>query len=195
VERGQERADAGEERHVHVHVVGEVVQEGNLVQLLLLKNQGHVLNDEHQAVAGDAEDDFRQHGVDVRVPVAEPRTDRLADVHGEHEHGARVADEPDDDRQVDDVLKLVDFEDVLEESGEERTSAQGDDRQVEGDPQAESEVVVQTGDHDAFRKDDDHRIQAEQEEGRDECHPQREFAEGAALHAIGKECSIHCCAP
>lgn len=80
VEGGQEAADAGEERHDHVHVMRQVVQQGDLVQLAVFKDQRHVLDDQDGQVAGDAEKMTREHGVDVGVPVAEPGAGRLADV-------------------------------------------------------------------------------------------------------------------
>ena len=121
------------------------MQEGHLVELLLLEHQRDVLDDEHRQVHADAEDDFREHGVHVGVPEAEPRAQRLAELHGQDEHGARVAEEAHYDRQVDDGHQGLDLEYVAQKAGEERAGAQSDDRQVEGDVQAEGEVVVEAG--------------------------------------------------
>lgn len=112
MERGQEGADAREQGHDQVEVVGDGVGELVLRQLPVFQCQRHVLDDEYGAVAGDAEDDFGQHGVDVRMPVAEPCAERLADIENEHQHSAGVAQEAHHDRQVDDVLQGVDVQQV-----------------------------------------------------------------------------------
>ena len=162
VERGQEGADAREQGHDQVEIVGDGVSELVLRQLPVFQCQRHVLDDEHGAVAGDAEDDFGQHGVDVRMPVAEPCAERLADIENEHQHGAGVAQETHHDRQVDDVLQCVDVQQVAQRAGEERARAEGDDGEVEGDPEAEPEVVVKAGLAEAVGQDAEGGISAPQ---------------------------------
>jgi len=96
------------------------------------------------------------------MPVAEPCAERLADVENEHQHGAGVAQEAHHDRQVDDVLQGVDVQQVAQRAGEERARAEGDDGEVEGDPEAEPEVVVKAGLAEAIGKDAEGGIGAPQ---------------------------------
>ncbi len=146
VEGGQERAYAREQGHQHMEIVGQGADETVFGQLAVFQHQGDVFHDEHDAVAGDAENDFRQHGMHVGVPVAEPATYGLAYIQHQNEHGAGIAQEADEGRQIDDVLQFVDIQNIAQQAGEKSPRAQRDDRKVKGDPQAETKIVVHAGD-------------------------------------------------
>ena len=91
VESGKESAYAGEKRHINVEVMGYVLDKFIFFKCALFEDKRHIFDNKHYAVAGNAENNFREHGVHVGVPVAEPASERLADVQYENEHGACVA--------------------------------------------------------------------------------------------------------
>jgi hypothetical protein len=137
VEKGQKGAGGGENRHDFVHVVGQVVQEGHLVQLAVFQDKRDILDGQHGEVDRKAEGHLGEHGVNVGVPENEPAAQRLADVDGQDQEGRTVADKADQDRVVDDVFKQVLAHHVTQKAGEKGAAAQGDDRQVGPDPEGE----------------------------------------------------------
>ena len=128
-----------------MEVVCQGADETGSGKLAVFQNQRHILDNEHDAVTCDTEDDFRQHGVDVGIPVSEPAADGLADIQHQDEHGSRIAEKTDDRRQIDDVFQFVDVQNIAEQPGEKRSCAQRNDCEVKGDPQAETEVIVHAG--------------------------------------------------
>lgn len=134
VECGKESSDTGKKRHIHVKIVGKVLDECIFFKQALLKNKGDVFNDKNNAVAGNTENNFRKHGVDVWIPVTEPRADRLPDIEHQDEHGARIAKKTDNSRKAYDVFEFVDVQNITEQTGEESSCPKGDDCEVQSDP-------------------------------------------------------------
>ncbi len=100
----------------------------------MFKNKGDVFNDKNNAVAGDTENNFCKHGVDVRIPVTEPRADRLSDIEHQDEHCARIAEKTDNSRKAYDVFEFVDVQNITEQTGKESSCPKGDNRKVQSDP-------------------------------------------------------------
>ncbi len=191
VKGGQEGSDSCEQSHIHVQVMGKVVQERNLVQLLLLENQRNEFNDQNGAVAGNTEDNFCEHGVHVGVPVTEPCADGLPDIHGQNEHGSGVAQKSNYYCKVNNIFKLIDLENVLEKTGEECTGTKCDNCKVKSNPKAEPEVVVKAGYADAVIENLYSSVDAPEQDGSRKHHPEQELGQSAAFYAFGEEIAIH----
>jgi hypothetical protein len=131
VKEGKERAHAREQGHDHMEIVGQVMQELDLVQLAVFQDDRNELDGQHQHVHGDAEDYFREHGVHVGMPESEPGAQRLADFQGQDQQGTGVTDETDDHRQVDDVFQPFHADQIIEKPAEKGSGTQGNDAQVE----------------------------------------------------------------
>src|SRR5208337_1190441 len=80
--------------------------------------------------------------MDIRVPEREPCSQRLANVDHENQNRSTVADEPKHDSAIDYCLQFLSLEHVKQETGEERTGTEGNDGQIEVDPQTEGKTVV-----------------------------------------------------
>jgi hypothetical protein len=145
VEKGEEGAGGGKDRHGFVHVVAQVVKEGHLVQLAVFQDQGDILDGQYGKVARQAEGHLGEHGMDVGVPEDEPSAQGLADVDGQDQKRRTVADEADEHGVVDDVLQFILADNVFEQPAEKGAAAQGDDGQVRPDPEGESVIVVHVG--------------------------------------------------
>jgi hypothetical protein len=156
--------------------MSQMVQEPVFVQDPVFQDQGNVLDDQYGTIAGDAEGNFREHGVDIGMPVSEPCPKRLTNIKNQNHHGTRITKEPDDDREIDDVFELVNAQDIPQKPGEKGPGTQRDDRQINGDPQTESEVIVQTGRTQSLRKDDKGAVEPPTKEDAHKCQPEQEPA-------------------
>ena len=190
MERGQEGADAREEGHDQVEVMGDCVRQLPLDGLAVFEHQRDVFDDQHRAVAGDAEDDFREHRMHVGMPVAEPRPEGLADVEDKHEHGPGIAQEAHHHCQVDDVFQGVDVQEVAQRAREEGAGAEGDDREVEGDPQAEAEVVVKARFAEAVGQHAERGVSPPEAHQRHGDEMQEEFQQRATRAPFREECGV-----
>ncbi len=191
VEEGQKGAGGGEDRHGAVHVVGQVVEEGHLVDLAVFQNQRNVLDGQHDEIARETEGHFGQHRMHVGMPENKPAAQRLTDVDAQNQQRRAVADEADQHGVVDDVLQLVLADHIFEQSGEEGATAQGDHRQVGPDPEREPIIVVHVGLVQPLDPAQQHGIDAPQQHHARHDQADHEFAQGTPFNAFGYQCGIH----
>ena len=107
-------------------------QEGrHLPQLPVSQEYGQVFQNEHEEITSNAEGNFGEHRVGVRVPESKPGAQGLPDVHHQDRHGAAIANQAHHDRAVQDGFEVFLLEDVNEEAGEEGAGAHGDHSQIQ----------------------------------------------------------------
>ena len=187
VESGKKSAYAGEKRHINVEVMGYVLDKFIFFKCTLFEDKRHIFDNKHYAVAGNAENNFREHGVHVGVPVAEPAPERLADVQYENEHGARVAQKADNGGKAYDVFEFIDIQDIAEQAGEKGTCAEGDDRKVDGNPQAEPEFIVKPCCSKPVCQHHESGNNAPKEQCRGDKHKKRELGKGTTFTPFGEK--------
>ena len=141
----EQRTHAGEHRHKFVKLMFKDQERRELAQLAVAQKDRNIFQAEHQQVARDAERNFREHRVRIRMPESEPCPQGLSDIDHQNGDRAAIADKADDDGGVQDRLQLSALQNVDQKPGEERACAQGDDSQIEKDPEAEGEAIVHVG--------------------------------------------------
>ena len=113
------------------------------------------------------------------------------DVDGQDRHSAGVADEPEDHRAVDDGPELLLLQNVEKEAREEGARPEGDDRQVEIDPEPEGETVVHVGLIETARQAEVACIETQTQEPGPRHEPEQETPEGSAVTASWHQSFIH----
>jgi hypothetical protein len=125
------------------------------------------------------------------VPVAEPGSERLADVQDQQYRGPGITDKAEDNGQIDDVFQRVDVQNIAQKAGEKGSRAQGDDRKVNGNPETEAEIVVQMGHAEPVPENIVHGVQAPQLDDGQKGHPDSELGKGAAGGAFRKQVRVY----
>ena len=130
VEKGKEGAHGGENRNQLVKLMFKNQEGRHLPQLPVSQEYGQVFQNEHEQITSNAEGNFGEHRVGVRVPESEPCAQGLPDVHHQDRHGAAIANQAHHHRAVQDGFEVFLLEDVNEEAGEEGAGAHGDHSQI-----------------------------------------------------------------
>ena len=101
------------------------------------------------------------------MPEDKPAPNGLPYIHTQHGNGSRVTDKSYDHGGIDDgpqaIMEGIEEDpanDVGQKSGEKRTCAEGDQGEIEDDPQAKGEVVIHIRLVQAFPEDQEGRHQA-----------------------------------
>src|SRR5579864_5667802 len=79
------------------------------------------------------------------MPEGEPRSQGLANVNHQDRNRTAIADETHNHGGVQNGLQLGALQNVDQKSCEERARPQGNDPQIEEDPEAEGETIVHVG--------------------------------------------------
>ena len=136
---------ASEYWHKLVKLMFKDQERRELAELAVAQKDWNIFQAEHEQVARDAEGHFREHRVGIRMPESKPCPQGLSDIDHQNGDRAAIADKADDNGGVQDRLQLSALQNVDQKPGKERACAQGNDSQIEEDPEAEGEAIVHVG--------------------------------------------------
>ncbi len=142
-----------------------------LLDRVPVADDGRDFEHQHAEVEADAHRHFPQRRVDVPKDEAVPEAVGAADVEQQHHHSDAIADEADVDGRLGHRLKLLAPRQVGDGRDAEGAGAQGDGRQIDGDPQPPGHQVGQVGDPQPLGKDDQRRAHTDSHEAGQEEHP------------------------
>ena len=89
--------------------MAQVMKEGNFINLPVFQYEGYVFNGQDAEVAGEAERNFRKHGMNIRVPENMPSPQGLTNINRQNQQGRAVADKTDQHGKIDDVFQCYSF--------------------------------------------------------------------------------------